>query len=284
MKTILLPTDFSEHSWNAIAYTLRLFENQNYQFILSHAYTPALHRVDYHLGGPVMSAVPDLGVDRVLDNLEKWKTKIETTFPNKRHQIQVHSSFNSLSEEIRELCGQHPVELIAMGTQGASGAKEVFLGSNTVHLIHRSRHPVLAVPSGVNFTGIEKILFPTDYFTKYLPLEIKPLLELVHEHQAELHIIHAVEKEELTPKQEEVKAYLKEIFAEVSPLFEDLTQGFMPNIVHNYAEENQIDLLCMMNRGHSFLTRLMLRQNVDQVAYHSDIPFLVLPDSAEMTK
>ena len=284
MKTILLPTDFSEHSWKAIVYTLHLFQNQKCLFILSHAYTPALHRIDYHLGGPVMSAVPDLGVDRVLENLDQWKTKLESDLPNQLHEIQMHSSFNSLSEEVQDLCAQHPVELIAMGTQGASGAKEIFLGSNTVHLIHRSRHPVLAVPSGIQFSGIKKVLFPTDYLTKYLPLEIKPLLELIHEHQAELHIIHAVEQDDLTPKQEETKVYLKEIFAEVNPLFEDLTQGFMPNIIHNYADENQIDLLCMMNRGHSFLSRLMFRQNVDQVAYHSDIPFLVLPDSAEMTK
>ena len=284
MKTILLPTDFSEHSWNAITYTLNLLKNQRCLFVLTHAYTPALHRVDYHLGGPVMSAIPDLGVDRVLDTLNNWKVRIDEEFSNPLHHLEIRSSFNSLSEEIQDLCAQHPVELIAMGTQGATGAKEIFLGSNTVHVIHRSRHPVLAVPEGFEYTGIKKILFPTDYLTKYLPLEIKPLLELIQEQQAELHIIHAVEENDLRPNQEEVKNYLKEIFAEANPLFEDLTQGFMPNIVHQYAEENQIDLLCMMNRGHSFLTRLMLKQNVDQVAYHSDIPFLVLPDSAERMK
>ena len=67
-------------------------------------------------------------------------------------------------------------------------------------------------------------------------------------------------------------------------VFTDNTDEYMPNIVHDYIERNHIGLVAMMNKKHTFLERLMMKQNVDAVGYHSQTPFLVLPDTSEISK
>ena len=46
-----------------------------------------------------------------------------------------------------------------------------------------------------------------------------------------------------------------------------------------YIDENDSDLLAMMNRKYSFFERILIRQNVDQIEFHVQIPFLVVRDT-----
>ena len=47
MKKILLPTDFSENSWNAIQFALHFFKDQRCNFILLNTYTPIIYQFEY---------------------------------------------------------------------------------------------------------------------------------------------------------------------------------------------------------------------------------------------
>ena len=284
MKQILLPTDFSKNAWNAIAYALEFFKNEECKFFLLNTYTPSFYRVDYLVGGPVLSAIPDVGVDISLKGLEFTLERIKKEHKNPKHQFESLSAFNTLTDEIGEICENKTIDMVVMGTQGASGAKEFFLGSNTVHVIRKSTVPVLAVPNGYQFQPIEKILLPTGYWSKYKPHEIAPLISMVKESGATLHVVHAVEEPDFTQAQTKNKEHLQQLFSEIPTIYEDVTDAYMPNIVHSYVEKNKMGLIAMMNRKHSFLDRLVLKQNVDSVGYHCSVPFLVLPDTARISK
>jgi nucleotide-binding universal stress UspA family protein len=52
----------------------------------------------------------------------------------------------------------------------------------------------------------------------------------------------------------------------------------MPDAVLEYTEAHPVDLLVMMNRKHSFLERLMLRQNIDRIGFQVQIPLMVVPN------
>lgn len=135
MKKILLPTDFSKNAWNAILYALELFKEEKCTFYLLNAYTPAFYRLDYMLGGPMASAIPDIGVDISLNGLESTSERIKNDHYNPRHTLEILSAFNTLPDEVNEVCQDRDIDLVVMGTQGATGAKEFFSG-----LQHRSRH------------------------------------------------------------------------------------------------------------------------------------------------
>ena len=58
---------------------------------------------------------------------------------------------------------QNQVELIIMGTQGASGLKKTIIGSITSRIIEKSDIPVLVVPEKYELKDPREIVFATNY-------------------------------------------------------------------------------------------------------------------------
>ena len=281
MKNILLPTDFSNNAWNAICYALEFFKTEKCEFQILHTYTPTFYRMDYLMGGPTFSAIPDKGVDIAQAGLDKTLVDIKLKFNNPKHTFKTLSAFNTLTNEILELSETKDFDLIVMGTQGATGAKEIFLGTNTVHVIRKSKIPILVVPVGYEFKEINSIIFPTDYEQLYQDKDLKLLINLLNTHNAKLTILHVKEEYDLVDEQKVNKKALMDYFININPDFVEERGKLMPEAIRTYIEEHQSGLLVMMSRKHSFLERLTVKSNVDFIGYHTTIPFLVIPETSE---
>ncbi len=281
---ILLPTDFSKNSWNAISYAMELFKNIKCNFFILHTYTPSFYRMDYMLGGPLFSAIPDSNVDISLAGLEKTLEDVKKAYKNPKHSYGIISAFNTLTDEINEVTIQKEIDMVVMGTQGATGAKEIFLGTNTVYVLRKALTPVLVIPENYTYKKVEKILLPSDYWTKYKENELSTAILMVKMNQAKLIVLHVKEEYDLTVSQLENKKSLDRILDGLPITYTELKGGLMPGTILDYVQNNDIDLLMMMNRKHSFVERLLWRQNVDQIGFHVKIPFLVMRDTAAVTK
>ena len=284
MKKVLLPTDFSENSWNAICYAQHLLKEEQCEFHILHTYTPTFYRLDYMMGGPAYSAIPDMGVEVAQAGLEKTMIDIKNNFDNPKHSFKTFSAFNTPVNEIIELTTTKKFDLIVMGTQGATGAKEIFLGSHTVHVIRKSTTPVLAIPEGYAFKELKSVLFSTDYLDAYQEKNLEILSALIHLHKAKLTVLHVKEEYELTDEQEANKKTLISYLTKLNPDVIEERGKLMPNAVQDYIEEHQSGLLAMMNKKHSFFERLRNKQNLDTIGFHTKIPLLVMPETAEIKK
>ncbi len=279
MKKILLPTDFSENAWNAIDYTLNYFKNEKCLFYILHTYTPTFYRVDYMMGGPVNSAIPDKDVELAQAGLEKTLADIKNNYANKNHRYKTLSSFNILTDEIQEVTEREHIDMIAMGTQGATGAKEIFIGTRTVHVIKKAKIPVLAIPSGYTYKEIKSIVFPTDYIRPYDKEALGFLTNMSKMLKAKLIILNVKEEYVFSEEQIAHKKTLDVFLKTADHSFEQVKGELMPNAIHEYVEKHRIGLLAIMNRKHSFLERLITKSTVDSIGYHSRIPFLVIPET-----
>jgi nucleotide-binding universal stress UspA family protein len=280
MKSILLPTDFSRNAWHAIAYALMLFKDETCTFYLLHTYAPAFYRMDYMMGGPEVSAIPDVGVDLSLMGLETTLADIQRDFPNPLHRFELLSAFNTLTDEIRDVVERKGIDLVVMGTRGASGAKAYFLGSNTVFVLRKVQVPVLVVPADAAFQPIRTMLLPSDYLHKYRRKEIRLALDLAKGHQSRVILLHVGGEDFLTDDQRSNKLHLERLMEDLDYEFAAEHGGEMPEAILRYSDEHPIDILVMLNPQHTFLERILNRQNVDQIGFHVKIPFLVLPDTS----
>lgn len=280
MKNILIPTDFSRNARNAIDYAMKFLEGERCTFYFLHTYTPNFYRMDYVLGGPSFSAIADKGIDISLAGLEKSVADVKARHANPKHTYEMVSAFNILSDEINELSQSKEIDLVIMGTQGATGAKEIFLGSNAVHALRKSQVPVLVIPEGCSFQPIKNILFPTDYLSYFRENDLLMLLEIARLHKAMVRVLHVREKADLTERQRRNNLHLDRCLAPVAHSQEDINGTNIPDAVIDYSEANQTDLICMMNRKHSFMERLLTRQNIDQVGFHVKVPLLVIRDTS----
>lgn len=147
MIRILLPTDFSDNSWNAISYALQLFKDEHCTFTLLNTYTPIIYQLESAELGTAQFGLEDAMREASRNGLDKLVSRISKEYDNPKHTIASLSSFNTITEEIRELYDGNMMDMIIMGTQGASGLKEILFGSNAIHVINKAKCPVLVVPS-----------------------------------------------------------------------------------------------------------------------------------------
>ncbi|MGB5360360.1 MAG: universal stress protein, partial [Eudoraea sp.] len=141
MKKIILPTDFSYNAYNAISYAMNLLKNEEATFYLLNTYTPAIYQTEYLLHSPGQIGLGDIYQSESINQLEELKKQLEKEFKNPKHIIIPHSAFNILVDEVSAMVASEEADLVIMGTQGATGAKEIFLGTHTVHVIKKATCP-----------------------------------------------------------------------------------------------------------------------------------------------
>ena len=173
------------------------------------------------------------------------------------------------------------VDYICMGTQGASGLKEIFLGSNTVNIIKNINFcPVMAVPESYQFSRPENIVFATDYKHLYQKNELAPLIDIIELWKSTLHVIHMTAEESLDKEQLELKGLLKRLIKDISFRIEEVE--YHPNIalrINDWTDRNKVNMVAMINSSHGFFRRLLHEPVIKKVAFKTHVPFLVLPEA-----
>lgn len=278
MKHILLPTDFSENSWNAIKYAIQLFKEQESTFYLLNTYTPVVYHAEYVLGYPAQLGLEDVVRNTSQENLKKFVLKISDEFRNNtKHKFESFARFDTLTSGIKEFVNIHNIDLIVMGTKGATGSKEVLFGSNTVHVFKQVKCPILAIPSNFTYEAPHEILFPTDLEVNYKNTQIDILNEIVVNNHSRLNAMHISTGNELTEAQKNNKSDLESIFKHNAFLFHVVKSMNITEAINEFQIKHKINLLAMINNKHSFFENLFFKNTISQIGFHLNVPFLVLP-------
>lgn len=282
MKQILLPTDFSENSWNAIVYAIQLFKNNECTFHLLNTYTPAIYNLEYVIGYPEQFGLVDAVRDTSRRNLFKIVSRIASEFTNnEKHTFKTHAKFDTFLSGVKTFVKEHDIDIIVMGTKGATGAKEVLFGSNTVHVFKEIKCPVLAIPSDFAFEAPHEILFPTDLDAMYKHSNLKILKEIILTNNARLNVMHVSTGYELTEKQERNMAKLESIFEHSAFLFHNIKTMEITHAINEFQVKYKINLLVMINNKHSFFENIFFKNTINQIGFHLNVPFLVIPAKME---
>lgn len=277
MKRIILPTDFSGNAYNAIRYAIRLFRGEECTFYLLHTYIPAVYHAEYILYSPGQIGLGDPYQVSSMERLEKLREQLEHEFPDPVHNFILYSAHSSLVDEILEIVERERADLVIMGTQGATGAKEIFFGTNTVNLIERANCPVIAVPSNVGHELPEEILFPTDYEIVYGEDRLNILLHLAKIHGSHINVMHISPGNGLSGPQLENKRELEAILGGFPHRFHDLPDQEVLAGIADFKTRKKVHLLVMIQNKHTFLERLFIEPIIKKTAFHLDLPFLVFP-------
>ncbi|WP_458626113.1 universal stress protein [Winogradskyella sp. PC D3.3] len=278
MKHILLPTDFSDNSWNAIKYAIQLYKDESCVFHLFNAYTPVIYNVEYVLGYPAQFGLADAIRETSQTNLKNIITQISEEFPdNPNHKFETLSRFNTLIEGIKEFIENQNVDLIVMGTKGATGAKEVLFGSNTVHVFKNIKCPILAIPSNFEYENPHEVLFPTDLEVDYNATQLHLLREIAVTHNSRINALHVLTNNEYTAEQNKNKLALETFFKDASFLFHEYNMMNVTEAISEFQIKSKINLLVMINNKHSFFENLFFQSKLNQIGFHLKVPFLVIP-------
>ncbi len=282
MKNILLPTDFSDNSKNAIRYAIQLLENDQCTFYLFNAYTPVVYDLTYVLLSPAQFGIRDPIRAASQEGLDELTTEILEEFgANPNHKFETIARFETLIAGIKELIVERNIDLVVMGTKGATGAKKILFGSNTVQVFKEIKVPVLAIPSNFDYVTPKEILFPTDLEVDYKSVQLHVLKEIAKWHTSKINVMHVNTGYGLSEAQEGNKMLLPTLFKEIAYEFHDMEDMEIPAAINKFQEEHPVDMLAMINNKQSFFENLFFKDTINQIGFYLNIPFLVIPSKQQ---
>ncbi|WP_340073705.1 universal stress protein [Leptobacterium sp. I13] len=280
MKKILIPTDFSENAWNALQYALDLYKDETCNFFILNAYSPPIVSPT----NPITSAsttkvLLDVAKKSAEEGLAAVMARINESYSSSKHQFETIASYDFLVSAVKETVKEKEIDMVVMGTKGASGLKEVIMGSNTAGVIGHIECPLLAIPEEAVFKPLKELAFATDYAYYHERFELAELLELAQKYNASICVLHALEhKDGLSKEQELVRQHLDELMEPIQHSFHTLTRVSLETATRTFTQSRDIDMLCMVTKHHSFLTRLFGKPRVEEISFHTKIPLLVLKE------
>ncbi|MGS2765255.1 universal stress protein [Sinomicrobium sp. M5D2P9] len=278
MKNILIPTDFSENSWNAVRYAMLLFDTSGCNFYLCNVVEPYV----YAGGGMPLVALPEeYDTDartRSQGELEKMALWMKKELPESNSDFIPLPEYDFFIEAVRKQVKEKNIDLIVMGTKGASGFREMIVGSNTGDVITKVKCPVLVVPEDTVFHLPEQIVFPTDYTIPYSSKVLDTMFFLADKFSAAVRILHVVknEHENLGEEQKINKKHLEDYLRGREYSFHRMVRKNLGEAIEEFSESTEIDWIAMMAKKLNFFQQTLFRPTVARISYHTRIPFLVL--------
>lgn len=279
-KKILIPTDFSKNAWNAITYSAELFRDLECTFYLLNTYGA----VGYSIGDTL---VPEPGVKAYEsaktaseDGMEKVASMMDFRKVNTKHKYEMLSKFGDLLGVMKWMVEKKDIDLVVMGTKGASNRRGVLFGSNTTLVMEKLRNcPTLGVPSDVRVSSLNEIVFPTSYKTHYKRKELQYLVDIAVHHNATICVLHANVRDEISQSQKENQQLLTACLEDAKTSFHHVHTANPVQAVRIFVESRDSDMIALINKKHAFFGSVFSSPPmVKELGMFSKVPLLVLHD------
>jgi nucleotide-binding universal stress UspA family protein len=273
MKKIIVPVDFSKVAEAGLLFARSMAGFFHYKLKIVHVYGRELN---------VMEKLALQSGDTPYNYLlNKLKTFVEESEKNGDVLTKTRIEFEILEgdavKKIVELSQEPDTAMIIAGTEGRYNWLEQLTGSITSALAQKAKCPVLLVPNGVKYKKPENMLYASDFSSADEKL-IKKFIDFARLFSASVHFIHIEENDEI-----EFSAIEDSIF---NLIFKDGDPDFSFNMVsingvnvidglNQYAEENEIDLIVLVNRHRAFIDNLLGLSTTRQLAMDTNFPLMV---------
>ncbi|PHR13172.1 MAG: universal stress protein [Aequorivita sp.] len=276
MRKILIPTDFSENSMNAIKYATELFKYEHSEIYLLHAFSDSVYEDKARLTDAVFEELQQKALQKAQDNLEETRKQIFGFSPNPKHTIYTIAEFGLLVDSVNDWTEKENIDVVVMGTKGETADKKITFGSNTLQVIKYVKCPVLAIPAVYDDVHPKNLLFPTDYQLPYKRRELKLVSSIAKCFVSKMDFLYVSKFPSLSLRQQDNKKFLEASFCDNQINFHQVTGTNVTKAINTFIIENPIDMLVMVNTRHSYLENILYQSTIEKIGLKIDIPFLVL--------
>ncbi|RXJ52776.1 universal stress protein [Gelidibacter gilvus] len=270
MKKILVPTDFSEQAENALKVAAQLAKKHGSEIYLLHMLEIPLQEIDA-MNTP--SALPEAMFFMKLAE-QKFEALLSKSYLK---DIKVHDivkNFPSFSSVI-DTCHEHNVNLIVMGSHGASGLKEMFIGSNAEKVVRTSDIPVLVIKGKHDDFKVERFVFASDFKNDNKDT-YRQATEFAQSFGAKMHLLmvntandflstsDAKNRIDNFIKDYDFKDYTIHIYND-----ESIESGVL-----NFSKEINADLIGISTHGRQGISHFFSGSIGEDVVNHADLPVI----------
>lgn len=280
MKNILVPTDFSPTALKALEVAARLASSCKATLAVMHAYS--LLESEFSENKALREAWNEQQKTEKWTKLLQCKQWVQEQYPDLPVDIQLFTGYEQ--KAILSFAEDNQTNLIVMGTQGASGLGKVFIGSTTAELITRTTRPILTIPQLYEEKTPQFLLLALnsakmDYTT------LNPAFALAACWNIPVKVMHFLDNDDDNTLKNASRDTLEKMVATLRKQFPWVMQEGL--LVHgdsfeetteSYFNENPGGILGMITRKRGFLEKIFNPSLTKQMAYHTRIPLLAMPE------
>jgi nucleotide-binding universal stress UspA family protein len=273
MKTLLVPVDFSPSAYNALRYAYQLAIANHSRLVLLNCYQiPIGH-------GNVMIDFKDILERDSVYGLQDFQERVQSEFGIAAASIEVESHYGYLADGVEMMLKKTPIDLIVMGTTGASNFVKKIFGSNTSQLLRRVKVPILAVPVQAEWKGWHRTIFASDFLNDTSSLVFNNFKKLINGMKITIDILHVIDKASISQiKFDKVESkFIADSARETLEFHYEPANNAVDGIL-TYTGSHPCDLLVMLKHRHGFLEELFSTSATRQLTLHSKNPVLLLQD------
>lgn len=268
MKTILVPTDFSDHALFALKTAASIAREINAEIVLVHSYS-----------------MPSEGFNNAYfyeDLNKEFKTMIDKQLASLRSkdflkEIKINKSV-LLNMKLWEIVTDkrfRDVDLIVMGSHGKSGFNEFFIGSNTEKVVRLANSPVLTIKNDIDEFNVNKMVFASNFYGEsYTVFEKIKFFADIYEARIELLKVITPKDFESTP----VSIKLMEDFAKKFKLSNYSINIYNASSIEkgitDFSDEKNADMIAIETHGRTGIAHLINGSLAEDVAKHENRPIL----------
>jgi len=270
IKKILVPTDFSEFSMQAIKYAAPLAIKLKAELSVIHAFHPPTELAESQIYAAqdhfeVQKKHAEKKFQEILDREEDLKVL--------KPKFLVNMAL--ATDYIISTIDSENIDLTIMGSRGARGIGDEILGSTSYRVIREASSPVLTIPENTEIKTPEIMTFANDLEEIDEGGKLQFLYDFANSLNLRLQILHIstnrggsgqkVSSDGITAFFEQLEHEL--YFTEQT----DVVSG-----IQKHIETHKPDLLCILPHRHSLFEMLFHKSVTRQLALHTKIPLLTL--------
>jgi len=270
MKRILVPCDFSDPAVQAFKFAVDIAKESRGEVILLNVVElPVMHE---SVLMPTLS-FEEAFIKDMKAHAEKNFAKMKDKWAKEGPKVTSFVEFGGATPTIRDFVKDNKIDLLVMGTHGASGLKEFFVGSNTEKIVRTSEVPVIAIKGQVKISSIKNIVFPNTFGMEQeeLTLKVKALQNFF---KATLHVLYVNTpssfRRDIEVKKE-MKAFAKRFMLKdyTLTIFNDYSEE---EGLRNFVADTKADMVAMSTHGRRGINHLMSGSIAEDVVNHLTCP------------
>lgn len=247
MQKILVPTDFSELSLNAIRVGMQIARKAEASLIVVHIINlpESLNKED--------RASQEGKLRKVIQERFNEIGDISENDVNVEEIVQ----FGPIYDTITSIVKERGIDLIVMGSNGNRGNR-FFAGSNTQKVVRLSNTPVLTIKSKQTQFDLKKIVFASNFFGE-VNKSFSPILEMARLYKVDIELVKVV-----TPSNFENTGYSEKLMKDFAE--EQGLENYSMNIYNHkelgkgileFTEKVNADLIAINTHGRKGISHLL---------------------------
>lgn len=274
MKTIMVPTDFSEAASNATDYAASLAGHFNASLILFHAYHVPVTVSET----PITTTLEDIQLEEAAKiQLEVVRQNIIRKYKDKI-MVELLLSPGLLADEIPLIVKDEACDLIVISTHSLNNNWKIW-GSNTLRIIKNTKCDILVVPDTVGFQKADKIVLAFDYLTVNNIETYRTLIEIAQIFTSEVLIFNIDDSRVHPPQEKEAQGIqLEHLLANIKHTYWFSEKQDIVEALNHFTENTQAVLVTMIRREHTVFQQLFESGNTKRMALHTHFPLLILQE------